>query len=76
MDSPDTVNGTTFAIGKVPVIAGDLSRAVTIGLGRDYQLKTLLELYAATNEIGLRLTYDINMAIVLSAAVTRVNIVS
>ncbi len=75
MDGPD-VGQASFAIGKVPVIYGDLRRAVTMGIGRDYQLKTLVELYAATNEVGLRLTYEYAFAIILASAVTRVTVVS
>lgn len=74
LDTPNA-NGT-YSIGAVPVIFGDLNRAVTMAIGRDMTLKTLLELYAATNEIGLRLTYDYDFGIVLSQAVTRLSVTS
>lgn len=76
LDTPTTAGGTTFSVGAVPVIFGNLERAVTMVIGRDMQMKTLLELYAATNEIGLRLTYDYDFGIILPAAVTRLTITS
>jgi HK97 family phage major capsid protein len=73
----DTVNASNlFDIGAVPVIFGDLSKAVTVGLGRDQNLRTLLERYADTTEIALRLTYDLAMGINIPSLVTRVSVVS
>lgn len=71
MDNPDS-NNTSFAIGKVPVIFGDLKKAVVLGIGRDMELRTLFELYQATSETGIKLEYDFAYGIVLPEAVTRV----
>lgn len=76
IDTPTTAGGTTYSVGSVPVYFGDLERAVTMVIGRDMQLKILDQLYAATNEIGARLTYDFAFGIVLSAAMTRLSITS
>ncbi len=76
IDTPTVAGGSTYSIGAVPVYFGDMEKAVTMLIGRDMTLKMLLELYAATNEIGMRLTYDFAYGIILSAAMTRITITS
>ncbi len=74
MSSPNSVG--SFAIGDVPVIYGDLKRAVTMVTGRDTQLRASYEYYFAQNEVALRLTEDVNFGLVLSAAYSRLVITS
>ena len=74
MDVPNA-NGT-FSIGAVPVIYGDLEKAVVMAIGRDHIFTTLLELYQATSETGYKLEYDFAFGIVNKQGVSRVQIVS
>lgn len=62
--------------GKVPVIYGDLSKAVVMGLGRNYEVRVLNELYAASGQIGIRVVYDAGMVMDQSTAVAKVKFTS
>ncbi len=75
MDGPNAAL-TGFDIGKVPIIFGDMRKAVTMGIGRDTQTRILLERYAELNEIGIRVTEDFNYALVLSNAICKLSITS
>ncbi len=67
---------STFAIGKAPIYYGDLSLACVMAIGRDFEIKVLNELYAASNELGVRLSYDFAFGIPLPAAVARLAVTS
>lgn len=65
---------STYVATKIPFILADLKKAVTVGLGRNTEIRILNELYAANGEIGVRMTYDLGMALVLPTAAARVKL--
>lgn len=60
------------SMSDVPVIYGDLNKAITVGLGRNYEIRILNELYAAEGQVGVRLTYDMGVKLVQPTAVAKV----
>ena len=68
--TPMANSGTS--VGMAPLYYGDMSKAVLVGLGRDYQIRILNELYADEGQIGVRMVYDIGSALVNPEALAKI----
>lgn len=67
---------STIATGKCPVVFGDLSKAWALGLGRELDVRVLDQVFAATNNVGVRLTYDVGACAPIPTAVGKIILAS